>query len=629
MNTNIIRVGAAVLLFSAGWGFSSFIRSDSGSSSSFRFDGRGSGTPLPDTATGGKAAANLSSTAIGRLIEGKADFRRQASLHQYADSLDAAAMAGAVNEAMQLPLQYRNGALAVLFARWAELDPAAAAKYANLMPKSANPWGLRRTAMTAWAEKNFDEAFAWAQALEKGDAKNESLTTLAGVLAKKDPAAALKLIKENFNSREASNAYDSVFSAWAENDFGAALAAAQGLTDPQLRQRALRATLQKRVDTDPRAVLEVVRTAKVSDLRWNVGNNAINRWLERDMTAARDYVLGLPRGEMRDMQIRQVTQEMVRRDPQEALAWVDGIPEADREEAIQSLFSNWGNKDPDAAIAAARNLPQGRMQETALGQLAESLIESDVKTAMELLKDLPEGQARQNAMNQVGYRWARLDPAAAAEWIYSNDPNAERGSMHQVMWEWSRNDPEAALKWVLNLPESDRKGQMVGQVVSQMSRSDPATAAEQIEKLPIESQRSAVQNFVSNWTYRDPDAAAKWALSLRDATSQENAIGAVASQWGNRDPAATARWIEKLPAGAARDAAVTNFSYAASQTDPEGAVAWAVTIRDPDKQRNTVRNTYANWARKDPVAAANWMQSTNAISAETKAELQTMQPRAK
>jgi hypothetical protein len=78
------------------------------------------------------------------LIDGKSEFSRQESLYQYAASLGAAAMPGAINEAMQLPLQYRNDALTVLFSRWAELDPEAAAKYANLMPKSAKPGTLRR-----------------------------------------------------------------------------------------------------------------------------------------------------------------------------------------------------------------------------------------------------------------------------------------------------------------------------------------------------------------------------------------------------------------------------------------------------------------------------------------------------
>src|SRR5262245_22509096 len=126
MNTTILRSGAAILLLGVVWGFGYFVgadRSPSGTRGTRGIRGSSEGTPLPEVASE-TSSASLSSTTIGRLISGKSDFRRQVSLHQYADSLDAAAMPGAVNEAMQLPLQYRNGALAVLFARWAELDPA-------------------------------------------------------------------------------------------------------------------------------------------------------------------------------------------------------------------------------------------------------------------------------------------------------------------------------------------------------------------------------------------------------------------------------------------------------------------------------------------------------------------------
>jgi hypothetical protein len=102
--TNILRGGAAVLLFGAGWAFSSFVATNRAPGASSYFGGKGSETPVPDAASG-KANTSLSSTAIGRLIDGKTDFRRQASLNQYAESLDAGAMTGAINEAMQLPLK--------------------------------------------------------------------------------------------------------------------------------------------------------------------------------------------------------------------------------------------------------------------------------------------------------------------------------------------------------------------------------------------------------------------------------------------------------------------------------------------------------------------------------------------
>lgn len=582
--------------------------------------GSASATPVPATvASDGK----LSSTAIGRMIDGKSDFQRTRTIYDYSLSLSAEAMAGAVNEAMQLPMSHRNMALSVLFARWAELDPEAAVKYAQLLPRSANAGFLRRTALNAWAERDFDAALKWAQSLEKGEARNECLSAVAGQLAKTDPNGALKLITENFTGRDAANAYENVFSAWAENDFANAYAAAQGITDPGTRVRAMRAALNQRVESDPRMVLDAIRTAKLSELRWDIGNRAMQRWMERDLTAARDYVLGLPMGEMRDQGMQNVAREMARRDPREGLAWATDLPDnASRDEAIQSLFSTWTGSDAKAALEAARGLPEGRLRDNALAQMAQNLVDTDLSTALALLKELPAGTS-ESAFQQVAWRWARNDPKGAAEWFAANVSDNNRWSLNQIVGDWARNDAEEALKWASNLADShEQKGNLVGQVLGHLARNDVTQAAEHFGKLSADQQTKAVGNLVSNWVSRDPNAAAKWALALPDENVRNNAVSSVAIGWAYRDPAGTARWLDTIPAGGTRDTAVMTFATNSAQKDPEGAMAWALTIGDAGKREGAMMSVVGGWARKDRDAATQWVQTTNAIDAQTKARLE-------
>jgi hypothetical protein len=615
----LLRYSAFALGLLAAWAFGYSMRSASGPAQLSQTVAKA--TPLSDPAGGGEMHTG---SAIGKLVEGeKTEFRRQTNLHEYAAHLTSEEMQAAVNDALRLPIQYRAGALTVLFARWAELDPAAASAYANLLPKSANPAELRRKAVGAWAEKDFAAAWAWAKALEVGDTRNASLSAAVAALAKTDPAGALKLVAENFNRRDAANAYSNVFSAWAENQFDAALAAALALEDPQVRARALQATLNKRVDIDPHGVLEVVKAARNADLRWSVADRAMERWLERDFTAAREYALTLPAGELRQAMLQSVARDMTRRDPADALTWVQAITnESDRDEALQSLFSTWAGRDSTAALAAAKNLPEGQLRNTALSQMAQSLIEIDITAALAAVGELPPGQPRQNASQNIAYQWARSDPKAAANWMLANSSQAEPWSLQQVMWQWTRNDPDGALQWATALPEGQQKGHVLGVALGQMARGDVTRAAEVIANLPPESQRSAVGNFSANWASRDPAAAAKWAAQLADPDAQASAFSTVAMQWGQRDAAAAAKWIEKLPAGDGRDSAVSSFSYGVSQADPEGALAWATTIGDGEKQKNTVRNLLAGWVQRDRNAASAWLQSTQSITPELKTEMQ-------
>jgi len=559
------------------------------------------------------------------MIDGKNDFQRTRTLYEYSLSLNAEAMAGAVNEAMQLPMSHRNVALSVLFARWAELDPEAAVKYAQLMPRSANAGFLRRTALNAWAEQDFEAALKWAQSLEKGEARNECLSTIAGQLAKKDPNAALKLVADNFTGRDAANAYDNIFSAWAENDFPNAYAAAQGLTDPGTRVRAMRAALNQKVDSDPRMVLEAIRSAKLSELRWDIGNRAMQRWLERDLMAARDYVVALPIGEMRDQGMQNVARELARRDPRDGLAWVTDLPDnSSRDEAMQSLFSTWAGSDAKAALEAARGLPEGRLRDHALSQMAQNLVDTDLSTALSILKDLPAGTS-ENAFQQVAWRWARNDPKGAAEWFSANVSDNNRWSLNQIVSDWARNDAEEAFKWASGLADSnEQKGNLVGQVLGHFARNDVTQAAEYFGTLSSDQQTKAVGNLVGNWVSRDPDAAAKWALKLQDENVRNSAVMSIAMGWGHRDPAGVARWLETIPAGNTRDTAVQTFATNAAQRDPEGAMAWALTIGDAGKRDGAVMGVVSNWARKDRTAATQWVQTTNAIDAQAKARLEPM-----
>jgi hypothetical protein len=476
--------------------------------------------------------------------------------------------------------------------------------------------------MTAWAEKDFTGALAWAKAPGKDEGRSESLTFLAAALARDDPSAAVKFIKDNFAANEAGNVYENVFAMWAESDFQNALSAAQGIADLQLRSRALRAALSKRAETDPREVLDFVRTARSVDLRASVGRKAVEGWIERDLTAAQEYTMALPTGDLRDMLLRQVTDELVRRNPSQALALAEQLPEGERAAAVANLFGSWATRDYQAALEAARGLSDGHLQEAALPQIVRGVIEVDLKMAADLADQLPAGDSRRAALGAVASRWAQLDPEAAVGWYCAKVPSGQRDELGKMMWEWARADPNAALKWAIALPEGSENQETVLHVFSHAGREDPASIATTIENLASEKLRFAVSEFASQWGGRDPEAASIWATRIQDEKAKFSALWSTTSQWANRNSEAASGWIESLPLGFDRDVALWSFSYTVAKTDPEGAVAWAQTIQNPDRKRDAIRDVYKRWLTRNPAAAGNWLQSTSSISPELRADLQ-------
>jgi hypothetical protein len=612
----------AALLLGAGWAVVYYTGADRSRSTSRNMS---FATPLPQIAPD-KSSAGLSAAAIGRLIDGKSEFRRQLSLHEYADSLDTAAMPGAVNEAMQLPLRYRNGALEVLLARWADLDPAAAATYVNLLPASADPEKLRRVIMTAWAEKDFSAALAWTRALEKGAARTQSLTLLAGELAKSDPSRAMQLIERTFVPWQARDAYDKIFSVWAETDFAGALTAAREIPDLQLRSAALRATLVRHVETDVRVVLDFVRNSKDNDLQWGVGSYAAKRWFERDFAAAREYVLALPQGNLRYVQMQQMASAMAQTDPKGALAAVDQLPEKDRSAVTCDILEAWTQKDSAAAIDAARALPEGELRNSAVGRVAQSLVVSDANLAFALVDEIPNGEFHESILSSIASYFADRDPAGAAERYSERASSNERKEvMTQILAKWARSNPDAALEWTAARPDASEFRDVIQYLARESTGNEPEKAISRLEHFPIDVQRVAVAGIAQGWSFSDPEAAANWACELRDEKSKSNAIGALAGEWGNREPAAAARWLESFPVGPDRDVAVENFSQRTVYRDPKGAVAWAMTIQDSSKQAKAMREVFSTWLNRDPSAARNWLQSAGNISGDLQKELQTLQ----
>jgi hypothetical protein len=620
MNPIIIRVLASGLLIGIGWSLGYYFGAERPRASRITNSEKAFSNSVPD-----ETAKAFSSTTVSRLMEGKSEFRAQGILHQYADTLDAAAMPGAVTEAMQLPLHYRNIALTVLFARWAELDSAAATKYVDLLPASADPSKLRGIVLEAWAKKDFAGALAWARSLEKGASRAEALTLLAAQLAKSDPSEAMKLVENTFHPWQAGNAYQKIFGEWAKTDFAGALAAAREITNLHLRSSALRAALAQHVETDPRAVLSFVRHSNDNDLRWGIGVLATRRWFERDFAAAREYVLTLPAGQFRGAGLGAMGGAMAQSDPRKGLADAAELSERDRETVTCCILESWSHKDPAAAIEAARGLPEGELRDGAIGRVAQIVVASDANAAFALIEEIPEGPLRDLLSSSIATYLGETEPARAAEW-YSrmvSGKDREEG-LTQILSKWTRFDPDAALNWAAGRPNASDLAEVIQYMARELTGDEPDKIVARIEQLPIDAHRAAVRGVAQRWSFSDPEAAAAWARGLRDEKAQANAMGALAGEWGNREPAAAARWIESLPSGLARDEAVSTFSGRTAHRDPEGSIAWALTIEDSSKQAKTAREVFDTWLKSDSAAAGKWLQTARDVPDQLRTDLQKM-----
>ena len=124
----------------------------------------GKSTPAP-TATA-TLDLTLFKQALNRLLASPDDYKVQLELRRLMFSLSAEEIPGVLKLLMAVPGKKKESLYDVchaLFARWAELDPAAAAQAALAVPKSAYGFYPLRGAFVTWAAADLNTAWSWLE----------------------------------------------------------------------------------------------------------------------------------------------------------------------------------------------------------------------------------------------------------------------------------------------------------------------------------------------------------------------------------------------------------------------------------------------------------------------------------
>ncbi|HWB02489.1 MAG TPA: sigma-70 family RNA polymerase sigma factor [Verrucomicrobiales bacterium] len=129
-----------------------------------------------------------------------------------------------------------------------------------------------------------------------------------------------------------------------------------------------------------------------------------------------------------------------------ALAQSDGLL---REDLLHSAFSSWPQRQPAEAARAFAALPPEARTESLARAMAPVLAEADPGSASALAKELPEGPVR-SAFDLAGVSaLAADDPRRAATEAMSRDPGpARREALRRIAETWLQQDGPAAEAWI-------------------------------------------------------------------------------------------------------------------------------------------------------------------------------------
>jgi hypothetical protein len=260
---------------------------------------------------------------------------RSAVADKAARSISTAELAGVLNLLKNNPSPEAAELRKRLVARWAEEDPPAAAAWAAELAQSPDSRETLLQIAVAWANTDLAAASAWANGLPDEANKQAVLLSLANEAARTEPLTALGLAVTLPPSAARDDALVHAISQWAGTDASGAVAWAEKVSDPNLRQRLLGAAAIAAAAQDGRVAANLVTSGLLQDAE-------------------------------RDRAIVAVVQRWAQRSPAAAAAWLVQFPDSQaRDAAVQHLVSVWALQNWEAAQNWVQQLPQGSLHNTA------------------------------------------------------------------------------------------------------------------------------------------------------------------------------------------------------------------------------------------------------------------------
>jgi len=475
----------------------------------------------------------------------------------FVDSLnpaDIAVVAAGLNQQLPNPEQ-RLSFLKPLLALWAKSDPSAALAYID----ESQPGGLRDVEVEAllagWTEQDPEAAAAWWRQLPDSRLRTDSAKTVIDALAGKNPAAAYEFAI-GASAKLQSALIPDVFASWARTDPAAAVAQATQMEPSDLRGQAFYSVAKVWAENDPQAAQAWAESLPEGPYKTTALSMTIQGLAQANPKAATDYVLNLPPGQERDDSIGFLSRTLAENDPNAAWTMAQQLPDDKaRQNALNAIIGQYALTDPAAALTFMEE--QGTSLSPAnakslYSSIAANLAGNAPQAAIAAAANLPDGPNRDTYLSTAFSALVATSPTDAEKLISSLPTDKQAAAVNRVASSMSFNsNPSGAMALVMSQPEGVITDSTFDSVFRNWTGSAPEAAGQWIKTLPAgATQDNALQIYVSALTKPSPATAAAWAEAISDESTRNTAIEKVAQSWLKTDPKAATAWLAQssLPA---------------------------------------------------------------------------------
>jgi hypothetical protein len=259
--------------------------------------------------------------------------------------------------------RFRQTELAMLLQRWSQIDPKAAAAYANELRDFSRFAGMNAV-LRLWVKNDPDAAIAWAEGngnTDNGrgrDDGNWAVATLIGSLARTNLERAMQVANDQPLSRARGRMMDTLIEELiAQRGDESARDAIAALPDDPFRAGMADKVVERMARSNPQEAMVWASSLPSGETKQRAIAAGIGRWADKDPVAAGNYLARLGDAPEWDVARQRYAREVLRRDPEGAMVWAQAIASEElRADTIRDLMRDWSRRDyPAAQTWAAAN----------------------------------------------------------------------------------------------------------------------------------------------------------------------------------------------------------------------------------------------------------------------------------
>jgi hypothetical protein len=293
-------------------------------------------------------------------------------------------------------------------------------------------------------------------------------------------------------------------------------------------------------------------------------------WSRRDPEAAFAYARQMPQGYGHCDVLQTTLRALAHKNPTAAYAAFRALNDPNSHILVTPIFSEWAEDDLPAATAA---LAHEAHFQGAIEGIIQSRLRHGLPEAAQWARHLKNPTFRDKALADVALRAEDTEKTMA--WL-EKEPAfpSKHSALDDIAVDWANRNSLSALRHAAHLPEGPERSSLMMWALMAYTYDDAPMAAGWCEQLPDgENKKHCLCTVFANWAESDPQSAAQY-LSGKPADATASVLETVAGSWSQYDPPRTARWLTEFATKESKAPAIAKIAQEWYRGDRELATQW-------------------------------------------------------